>query len=105
MQKTEPILYWLLRQQNHTLNCLVPYTLPPKKVNSLLVFLAYYNNIQSIGLNKKLVEEAGGNCLPCMVDIRYEDQVVKAMEEGAKKFGGIDILVKLLVVNMLNIIE
>ena len=32
-----------------------------------------------------------------MVDIRYEDQVVKAMEEGAKKFGGIDILVKLLV--------
>ncbi len=31
--------------------------------------------------------------MPCMVDIRYEDQVVKAMEEGAKKFGGIDILV------------
>ncbi len=28
-----------------------------------------------------------------MVDIRYEDQVVKAMEEGAKKFGGIDILI------------
>ena len=28
-----------------------------------------------------------------MVDIRYEDQVTKAMEEGAKKFGGIDILI------------
>lgn len=28
-----------------------------------------------------------------MVDIRFEDQVVKAMEEGAKKFGGIDILI------------
>jgi NAD(P)-dependent dehydrogenase (short-subunit alcohol dehydrogenase family) len=27
------------------------------------------------------------------VDIRFEDQVVKAMEEGAKKFGGIDILI------------
>ncbi len=31
--------------------------------------------------------------MPCIVDIRYEDQVVKAMEEGAKRFGGIDILV------------
>lgn len=41
----------------------------------------------------KEIEEAGGNCLPCMVDIRYEDQVAKAMEEGSKKFGGIDILV------------
>lgn len=41
----------------------------------------------------KEIEAAGGNCLPCMVDIRYEDQVVKAMEEGAKKFGGIDILI------------
>lgn len=28
-----------------------------------------------------------------MVDIRYEDQVVKAMEEGVKRFGGIDILI------------
>lgn len=41
----------------------------------------------------KEIEEAGGNCLPCTVDIRYEDQVTKAMEEGAKKFGGIDILI------------
>jgi citronellol/citronellal dehydrogenase len=28
-----------------------------------------------------------------MVDIRYEDQVIKAMEDGAKQFGGIDILI------------
>ena len=28
-----------------------------------------------------------------MVDIRYEDQVAKAFEDGAKKFGGIDILI------------
>lgn len=41
----------------------------------------------------KEIEEAGGNCLPCMVDIRYEDQVQKAFEDGAKKFGGIDILI------------
>ncbi|CAF1011474.1 unnamed protein product [Brachionus calyciflorus] len=41
----------------------------------------------------KEIEEAGGNCLPCIVDVRYEDQVSKAFEEGAKKFGGIDILV------------
>lgn len=40
-----------------------------------------------------LVENAGGKCLPCIVDIRFEDQVVKAFEEGAKQFGGIDIVV------------
>ncbi len=40
-----------------------------------------------------LVEQVGGSCFPCVVDIRFEDQVVKAMEEGAKRFGGIDILV------------
>ena len=39
------------------------------------------------------MEEAGGKCLPCVVDIRYEDQVSKAVEQAAQKFGGIDILV------------
>ena len=39
------------------------------------------------------VEAAGGKCLPCIVDIRFEDQVRKAVEEAANKFGGIDILV------------
>ncbi|XP_071117472.1 hydroxysteroid dehydrogenase-like protein 2 [Haliotis cracherodii] len=41
----------------------------------------------------KEVEAAGGKCLPCVVDIRYEESVVKAVEETVKKFGGIDILV------------
>lgn len=41
----------------------------------------------------KEIEKAGGYCLPLEVDIRHEDQVIKAFEEGAKKFGGIDILV------------
>jgi NAD(P)-dependent dehydrogenase (short-subunit alcohol dehydrogenase family) len=31
--------------------------------------------------------------LPCSVDIRYEDQVAKALEDGVKKFGGIDIVI------------
>lgn len=39
------------------------------------------------------IEKAGGSCFPAVVDIRYEDQVQKAMEDGAKQFGGIDILV------------
>ena len=39
------------------------------------------------------MEEAGGKCLPCVVDIRYEDQVSKAVEQATEKFGGIDILV------------
>ena len=40
-----------------------------------------------------IVEEAGGKCLPCVMDIRYEDQVSKAVDQAAQKFGGIDILV------------
>ncbi|GAB1606267.1 hydroxysteroid dehydrogenase-like protein 2 [Argonauta hians] len=41
----------------------------------------------------KEVEQAGGKSLPCVVDIRYEDQVQKAINETVSKFGGIDILV------------
>ncbi|MFX1378640.1 MAG: SDR family oxidoreductase [Promethearchaeota archaeon] len=36
---------------------------------------------------------AGGNALPCITDIRYEDQVQIAIEATVKEFGGIDILV------------
>ncbi|CAD5225438.1 unnamed protein product [Bursaphelenchus okinawaensis] len=41
----------------------------------------------------KEIEEAGGRCLPCVVDIRYEDQVKRAVEEAVETFGGIDVLV------------
>ena len=40
-----------------------------------------------------VVESVGGQCLPCVVDIREEDQVQAAVEAAVKKFGGIDILV------------
>ncbi len=39
------------------------------------------------------IEKAGGKALPCIVDIRYEDQVRGAVEKAVEKFGGIDILV------------
>lgn len=39
------------------------------------------------------VEEAGGKCLPCVVDIREEEAVYKAVEEGVRTFGGLDILI------------
>ena len=39
------------------------------------------------------VEEAGGRVLPCIADIRFEDQVERAVAEAVKTFGGIDILV------------
>ena len=39
------------------------------------------------------VEAAGGKCLPCVVDIRDEEQVKKAVDSTLKTFGGIDILV------------
>ncbi len=39
------------------------------------------------------VEKAGGKALPCIVDIRYEEQVIEAVSKAIKTFGGIDILV------------
>ncbi|CAF0925026.1 unnamed protein product [Adineta steineri] len=39
------------------------------------------------------IEKAGGKCLPCVVDVRDEEQVTKAFEQAVQKFGGIDILI------------
>ncbi|MDE0747113.1 MAG: NAD(P)-dependent oxidoreductase, partial [Porticoccaceae bacterium] len=39
------------------------------------------------------IRKAGGQALPLLVDVRYEDQVESAMEKTAAEFGGIDILV------------
>jgi citronellol/citronellal dehydrogenase len=39
------------------------------------------------------IEKAGGKCLPVKCDIREEEQVVAAVAEAIKTFGGIDILV------------
>ncbi|GAA5833577.1 hypothetical protein JCM9279_001566 [Rhodotorula babjevae] len=41
----------------------------------------------------KAIEEAGGTALPLVVDIRQADQVEKAIEETASKFGGIDLVI------------
>jgi citronellol/citronellal dehydrogenase len=39
------------------------------------------------------IEVAGGKALPLLVDIRFEDQVYRAVEQAVGRFGGIDILV------------
>jgi len=39
------------------------------------------------------IESAGGKTLPCIVDIRFEDQVEDAVAKTVAKFGRIDILV------------
>jgi citronellol/citronellal dehydrogenase len=39
------------------------------------------------------IEKAGGQALPCVVDIRFEDQVDAAVEKTVQTFGGIDVLV------------
>jgi citronellol/citronellal dehydrogenase len=39
------------------------------------------------------IEEAGGQGLACVCDIRFEDQVRAAVEQTQARFGGIDILV------------
>uniref|UniRef100_U5EZ86 Hydroxysteroid dehydrogenase-like protein 2 n=1 Tax=Corethrella appendiculata TaxID=1370023 RepID=U5EZ86_9DIPT len=41
----------------------------------------------------KEIEQAGGKALPCIVDVRDENQVREAVRNAAEKFGGIDILV------------
>ena len=39
------------------------------------------------------IEAAGGQALPVVVDIRFEDQVQAAVDQAVEKFGGIDILI------------
>ena len=39
------------------------------------------------------IERAGGKALPCIVDIRSEDQIQAAVAKAVATFGGIDILV------------
>ena len=39
------------------------------------------------------IEAAGGKALPIQLDIRYEDQIEKAVHQAVERFGGIDILV------------
>ena len=39
------------------------------------------------------IEAAGGQALPLVVDIRFEDQVYQAVDRAVRHFGGIDILV------------
>jgi citronellol/citronellal dehydrogenase len=41
----------------------------------------------------KEIEAAGGEALPLQMDIREEEQIIHAVEETVKIFGGIDILV------------
>jgi citronellol/citronellal dehydrogenase len=41
----------------------------------------------------KEIENAGGNGLACVVDIRFEDQISGAVTKAVEAFGGIDILV------------
>lgn len=39
------------------------------------------------------IEQAGGQALPCAVDLRYDEQIQAAVQRAVETFGGIDILV------------
>jgi citronellol/citronellal dehydrogenase len=39
------------------------------------------------------ITRAGGQALPLRVDIRFEDQIIDAVEQTVQQFGGIDILI------------
>src|SRR5438045_2371840 len=41
----------------------------------------------------KEIEDAGGHALPCVVDVRDENQIAAAVAKAVEEFGGIDILV------------
>lgn len=41
----------------------------------------------------KEIETAGGAALPCIVDVRDEDQIQASIEQAVKHFGGIDIVI------------
>ncbi len=64
-----------------------------KESMTWLIHSIFLLQIKNFFKKFSIVEQAGGNCLPCMVDIRFEDQVAKAIDDGVKQFGGIDILV------------
>ncbi|CAD5218266.1 unnamed protein product [Bursaphelenchus okinawaensis] len=40
----------------------------------------------------KEIEAVGGKCLPLVMDVRYEEEVEKAVKKAVDHFGGIDIL-------------
>lgn len=39
------------------------------------------------------IERAGGSALPCVVDVRFEDQVQHAVAAAVERYGGIDVCV------------
>ncbi|XP_006558715.1 hydroxysteroid dehydrogenase-like protein 2 isoform X2 [Apis mellifera] len=41
----------------------------------------------------KEIEEIGGKALPCVVDVRFETNIISAVENAVNKFGGIDIVI------------
>lgn len=41
----------------------------------------------------RAIEEAGGQALPCVVDVRDEAQIAAAVAQAVEAFGGIDILI------------
>ena len=57
------------------------------------MYFSYCRKLKQNILIYCVVEEAGGQCLPCVVDIRDEVAVKSAVENAVEKFGGIDILV------------
>lgn len=39
------------------------------------------------------IEKVGGKAIPCIADVRFEDQVQAAVDETVAEFGGIDVLI------------
>lgn len=44
--------------------------------------------ILSVLFSNHAVEAAGGKALPCIVNVRQEEQIISAVEKAVKTFGG-----------------
>lgn len=80
----EQISLSLQKQPNHIRNYREPFTQRPKKVS--------YSQVQNASISEELttfsmisVEEAGGKALPCILDVRNEEQVKSVVKSAVEK--------------------
>lgn len=90
LQEMVQMLLLLLKLLSLTQSCLGQSTQLLQRVITCIL-LNKFHVLTFLLVNT--VEAAGGQCLPCIVDVRDELMVQTAVDQAVKKFGGIDIVV------------
>lgn len=68
-------------------------TAHPKLPGTIYTAAEEMEKVLLLQFSRKYQAQAGGKALACIVDVRDEKSVQKAVEDTVKKFGGIDILI------------